>query len=532
MYHLSNFCMRLPHSQFMLDSIHIDISNTLEEEEESTTSHIRYTGRINENTQFTLADIAMFVPSLQHFTTPLSLSAYINGDSNGFSVPLLRMNSEGDHLDAKLSNMEVQFSSNRPVWLSATVDYLKADTIGLPLLMWSEINGKEGAIPPTLSRIGHAIFSGKIEGPTDNLQANGWLRTGVGELNAHATLVLAPYQPIKYKGALYSEKVDFERLLGKEKKLGAAAFNFNIHNHTPHEGEKCIYLQGEVSSLEFSGHQYQHIYVDSKVKPLSLDVKVAMEDPHASVAMDGHIGLLKGSAAFDMSTRVRNLNPHTLNLTTEREGCEYDANLEAHFNGNNLDNLVGHIRIDSLAARLPQDDFFMSELEIKTDLLGKGLKRISIDSEAIQAHMEGRFTYESLPISFMQIANKYLPSLLNSKQKKRRKAENEFTFDLKVNNSNFYPYILNIPFQVTPSITLYGEVSDMENKINMSGYIPHVMYNGQEYEAGMIRCYNSEEELITNASISKHMGRDNARVTLMLDAKAKDNCLNTEIWWG
>lgn len=526
---LLDFHLHLPHSQLLLDSIRVEIPSTYEED--SPTSDIHYTGHINENTHFTLADIGMFVPALQHFTTPLSLSAHVKGDSKGFSVPLLCVYSEGNHLDTKLSNVEMQFSSHLPVWLAATVDHLKADTIGIPLV-WSNIKGEEVPIPPTLSHIGYVDFTGQVEGPIEDLQANGWLRTGVGELNAHASLEFAPNQLIRYKGRVYSEGVNFERLLGKEKKLGVAAFNLNIHNQPQHEGDKSMYLQGEVSSLEFSGYQYQHIYLDGTAKPMGFDGKLTMKDQHASVIMDGHIDLSKGSTAFDMSAQVRNLNPHALKLTTEREGCEYDANLQAHFSGNHLDNLEGHICVDSIAARLPHDQFFMEELVIKTDLLGNGLKRVSIDSEAIQAHMEGQFTYESLPASFVQITNKYLPTLLSSKANKGRKTENEFAFDLKLNHSNFYPYILNIPFQVTPSMNLYGEVSDTKNEINISGFFPHVIYNGQEYEAGIIRCYNSQEELITNASISKHMGRDNARITLMLDAIAKDNCLNTEISWG
>ena len=171
----------------------------------------------------------------------------------------------------------------------------------------------------------------------------------------------------------------------------------------------------------------------------------------------------------------------------------------------------------------------MPQLAINATNTREGQKLITVESEAIQARIEGKYTYETLPTSLVQILGKYLPSLFAKKQ--TREVDNEFTFDMTLADSKFYPYVLDIPLKISPAATLHGFISNKQERVELVGDVPYLTYGEDEYEIGKIRCNNSPERIAATFSIAKHVGED-ARVSLMIDAQAKNDSLNTTLTWG
>lgn len=527
---LEQFDMRLPESRIRFDAIRLKFPS-----EEEDGHNFLIEGRMERNSRLTLADIAPFVPELAHFHEPLYLSASIHGDGHRWEFPTVRINSRDDHLALELNRTSLLFptdstSGRGKASVSASVDRLQVTGEGIPLL-WHNLMGDEEPLPKVVENLGHIRFNGDVEGALDNITTRGHLVTGIGEVMADARWQSMPDSTLACEGHVVSDSLDMHTLLGEGQKLGTVAFDLHFNGNLPPHAPASVYLKGFIPTLQYSGYEYQQIELDGHLDKNSFDGLLALEDPNVALTMNGHLGRENGVPTFDLTTRISNLRPHSLKLTDGREGYEYSAILKAHFSGNNPDNLEGTLTIDSLEAHLPDDTFFMPQLAIRAENRGEGEKLLTIDSEAVQARIEGNYTYSTLPTSFTQILGQYLPTLFADKRKTAREADNEFTFDIKLADSKLYPYVVGIPLKIDPVATLKGFISNRQGKLHIVGDVPNVTYGEEKYEIGKIRCYNSPTDIMANFCVAKQMA-EGARLTLMVDARATDDSLSTTLSWG
>ena len=527
---LENFDMRLPESRLRFDVISLQYPSA---EGDSLQRDFRMDGRTKANSHLTPADIAPFVPELKHFDDALYLSASVRGDGRKWAFPSVKINSHNNLVALQLENVALLIPTdtlhNNKMRVNASVDHLQVTTEGIPFL-WHNLMGDEEPLPEVVQNLGHVLFNGNLEGAMDNISTRGHLQTGIGEVKANVRLYALPDSAYACEGHMESDSLDMMTLLGEEQKLGTVSFNLDVNGTLPTQASAAsVYLKGVFPTLQYSGYEYQQIELDGQLDKNSFDGLLALEDPNVALTMNGHLGLGSQVPTFDLTAHIDHFRPHPLKLTTGREGYEYAAILHAHFSGNNPDNLEGTMSIDSLEANLPRDTFFMPQLAINATNTREGQKLITVESEAIQARIEGKYTYETLPTSLVQILGKYLPSLFAKKQ--TREVDNEFTFDVTLADSKFYPYVMDLPLKVEPAAKFKGFISNKEGRISITGDVPNLTYGEDRYEIGQFRCYNSPSGIMANFSIAKQMA-DNARVTLMLDTRATNDTLNTTFSWG
>lgn len=528
---LEDFDMRLPKSHIRLDGVHLNFPSPTEADT-LTEQPFQIGGRTKEKSYLTPADMAPFVPALRHFHEAIHLSASIRGDNRQWEFPTLDLHSANDELALRMNRVALQFPSDtmKKAHVSASVNHLQVSQEGIPLL-WHNLMGAESPVPEVLQNLQHIHFSGDMEGETNDFITHGHLKTGIGEVMAEARLCTTSDKAMTCQGHIQSDSLDMMSLLGEEQKLGTTSFNLDFKGSIGKDSPANLYLKGNIPTLQYSGYGYRNVMLDGYFGKNSFDGLLALEDPNVGLEVNGHVNLDKKIPTFDLTARIDHFRPHLLQLTSTREGHEYAAILRAHFNGNNPDNLTGTLHIDSLQAGLPRDTFFMPQLAICAEDKGNGQKLITVESEAIQARIEGEYAYETLPTSFSQILGKYLPSLFPQKNTQGRDTNNEFTFDIKLADSKLYPYVLDIPLKIHPSASLKGFISNKQECIDIRGDVPHLTYKGDEYEIGKIRCHNSPDDIKATFSIAKYMS-DDARVSLIVDARATNDTLSTLLSWG
>lgn len=531
MINFNEFEMSLPDSRIRFDSIHINLA----EVEGDTTLARPYLSRIDgrmRRSYLTPADLASFMPKLRHFRDAMYVDASVRGDREMLEIPLMQVRSQGDQVALRLDNalVHLPLDTLEKMEVSANVSYLNVTNEGIPFL-WHNLMGDEAALPEVLQNLKHIRFDGKVGGELDNMSTYGHLATGIGEVVADARILYLVDSTLVCKGHIASDSLDMETLMGGEQELGTVSFNLDFDGKLPLRGEPDLYLNGNIPTLQYSGYEYQNILLDGWLKKNSFDGQLALEDPNVKLMADGHVSVSGGIPTFDMTARVDHFRPYDLQLTKDREGYEYASVIRAHFQGNALSNVTGVLSVDSLMATLPRDTFFMPELTFAAEIIDANKKLITVESDAVQARIEGDYAYETLPESFEQILEKYLPSLFKNRNRRTHEVDNEFSFDIKLADSNFYPYVLGIPLKIMPSASLKGFISNKQGRVDIVGDVPHLTYGEAVFEIGNVRCYNSSEYIMANFSIAKQMA-DKARVTLMMDLRAEDDRLDTHFAWG
>ena len=532
MVNFKEFEMSLPNSRVSFDSIFINLATI---EGDTTLSHqyvSNVVGRMRRS-HLTPADLTSFIPQLRHFHDAIYLDASMHGNRDMLKFPLMQVHSQRDQVALCLDNAFIHFSPDKleKMKVGANVSYLDVTNEGIPFL-WHNLMGPESVLPEMLQNLKHIHFDGKVDGELGDLTTHGHLATGIGEVVTDARIQYQADSSLVCQGHVESDSLAMNTLLGEKQKLGVVSFNLDFNGKMPLSGEPELYLKGNIPTLQYSGYEYQNIQLDGLLRENSFDGQLALEDPNVGVMVDGHASVLEGIPAFDMTARIDHFRPHDLRLTENREGYEYASVIKAHFQGNTLRNFTGVLSIDSLKATLPHDTFFMPQLAIVAESTGEKQKLITVESDAVQVKIEGEYAYETLSASFEQILAQYLPSLFNNRKSGHAlEVDNEFFFNVKLTDSNFYPYVLGIPLKIYPSATLRGFISNKQGRMEIVGDVPHLNYDDAVFEIGNIRCYNSPEYIMANFSIAKQMA-DDARLTMMMDVRAENDQINTQLSWG
>ena len=530
---LREFDMRLPESRIRFDSFHLTFPHEEGASDTTTARHPQFNidGKMGKS-YLTPADLTPFVPALRHFHDAIHLSASVKGDLQGLEIPTLKAYTQERWLDMEIDQAALHFPTTpaEQPRVNASITRLQLTPEGIPAL-WHNLKGTAEELPEWLQNLHHLHFNGHIGGTLNDLSTQGELATGIGSIVANAHVGTPADSTLTCQGHITSDSLDMKKLLGHEQPLGKVAFNLDFQGDQSPQKPASLHLKGAIPTLQYSDYTYQNIQLNGRFRKNTFDGVVGLEDPNVGLQVDGHFGISRRIPTFDLTARLEHFRPHDLKLTDKREGHEYAGILKAHFTGNNPDNITGSIHIDSLWAYLPRDTFFMPQLAIRAETSEEGKRVTTVKSEAIEAHIEGEYTYETLPTSFVQILKRYLPSLVGTTPPHVRKADNEFTFDLKLADSKFYPYVLDIPLKISPAATLHGFISNKQERVELVGDVPYLTYGEDEYEIGKIRCNNSPERIAATFSIAKHVGED-ARVSLMIDAQAKNDSLNTTLTWG
>lgn len=526
---LDGFDLKLPASHLKMETMQVDFSDYEEEHGQMPIRSMRT--EIDRQSYLTPSDLAAFVPIFTHFDEPLYIKARFQTDSTRVRIPELDIHSLKREVSLRATDFMAKWQNNQPPYIKAKLEELRANKEGIRL-MWENLKGKEAPLPEELQNAGFLQFIGDISGTTDNLNAHGLMESGIGAIQTNATMTLTPDGKREYKGFVGSEGLALDQLLGEEQKIGTVSFNLEFNGASPKEGTSSLYLKGEIPTLQYSGYEYQNINMDGTFNEEGFNGLLALDDPNIAFVINGRMGIVKKVPTFNLEMQIDHFRPYDLKLTNERSGHQYGLKLTAHVRGNNIDNVEGFVNVDSLRAIVPGDTFETTPIALVAKTMENGQKQLKIEADFMKAQLDGDYSYSTLLTSFSHIVAHHMPSIIPSHvQKKRKDNGNRFDFNLKLDESNFYSYILGIPFNIHPTATMKGYINDSIKRLEMAIHTPHLIYNGEKYEGGNLILGNDEKQINTNFNITKHQ-ENGEHLTLMFDAQAKADTLTTQLAWG
>lgn len=506
--------------------------------EKGKVTRLNYEGQFSSDSRIVLRDFAPFVPALHGFDEPLKLSGGIRGTDQEIELSDLTINSLKNDLFFRLSNVYAGLPLTEESEIAASLQEVSLTPEGASLLdrcLATEGNG----VAKILSGASPLKLSAEMAGTLKELNLLAFLESRMGNVEANAALLNlgAGEEGVGFQGLVFSDRLDLSPLNDHpDGLLGNIAFNFKAHGtlHPEADGRQ-VYLQGDIPLLQYNGYDYTHIRMDGLLDDKEgFDGLLTVDDPNVGLLLNGKFNPAGNTPSFDLTASLSHFRPYVLNLTEKFEGAEYGLKLNARFRGDNIDNIDGEINVDSLTAVLPNDFYFLNNLNVHARNIDLGRKQILATADFMQVSIEGEYAYATLPQSFVGLVEQYLPALAGkgADLPARNKAgANNFTIDATFRHSKFYAYVLGIPLKLDPSVRIKGYVNDAEGKVSLEGYAPSLTYDGDHYESALFRCENSTDEMTADIRLSRQMsGR--ALVNFALTAQARENHLSTRLSWG
>ena len=142
--------------------------------------------------------------------------------------------------------------------------------------------------------------------------------------------------------------------MAKENILGEISFNVDVSTVKYGNQLPTINLKGLISSIEYSKYEYHNIELDGKYEHGGFDGKIALNDVNGSILLNGNFNTAQKIPTFNFHADIRNVRPHDLNLLKKYEDSEFSLKLDANFEGNSIDNIIGKINVAVFCSLLPK----------------------------------------------------------------------------------------------------------------------------------------------------------------------------------
>lgn len=519
-----NFAFALPGTAVQMDTLHMEYDSL--EAFNHFADQVRFSGKI-KNSRFTLADISPFISTLNAFKDPLYMQMEFGGTLNQIECRALKIHASGDlQLQGNLSLQDI--SQADEAYLFGNLSNLQLSRTGMEYLVRNLSKNYSGT-PPILKRIGNLSFHGEVSGYFNDLVTYGVFHTDLGSFKTDLKLSNdKENSKMVYSGTIQTDGFEIGKLLDKTETFGKSAFYIRLNGiQRPNEWPD-IETKGIISSLEYSKYQYENIVLDGKYQKGGVIGKISLEDTNGQILLNGQFNISQKIPTFNFQAAINNFSPNKLHLTNKYKNGIFSMKLNADFTGNSIDNLIGEIDITDFNFQSPGKQYFFDRFQI-TASAQQEKKTLVFNSNFFTGTIEGDYSYQTIPLSAIKIVERYIPSLLTSKEEKKE-SHNNFNFDLHIYDTNILSTLLDVPLDIKTHSTLKGYFNDNLDKIRLEGYFPHFTYGNNRFESGMILCESLSDQLRFRIRAT-HPMKENT-ISFSLETFAKNNQLQTFIHWG
>ena len=186
--------------------------------------------------------------------------------------------------------------------------------------------------------------------------------------------------------------------------------------------------------------------------------------------MNGTIDLLDKRPIFQLVARGENIRLQELQLAPQYSNSTLGFILSANFEGNNLDNAEGVLSIDTPLFNNNGKIFSTRNFHIEAHN-EQTPQSVSIESDLISGRISADILFNTLKDSFTRMLASALPSLIQPPTSKQV-AQNNFTFNFEIQNSNHLSDVLELPFYFKKSAKISGFFSDENRNFRIEGNLP------------------------------------------------------------
>lgn len=480
--------------------------------------------------QICLKDLSAFVPAFRNFTDTIELSAEASGYVN--SIDLKRVTLKYSDKMLFVGKMDLK-GITRPeqAYIFGQVNKLYITTEGLSGLI-NNFSNRPVSLPAPLIKLGTINFTGEISGFFDNLVAFGKLSSAIGSLQTDMIFGRNKDKQIAayLKGHLSTSDLHIHELFNEGNPYGNVRFDLSLDARRPVGGSFAGQVEGTINEVDFKEYKYENVLLSGNFQKNGFNGKIRVDDPNGYLDAEGIFQHQGKNSIFNFTAKVDHFRPDQLHLTDKYEAPDISFSLQADFTGNNIDNVEGSLRLDSLSFYTTPSSFFLKQLEIAASGHSED-RRLTISSDVLNGEVSGAYSFATILPSLLNSMKGYLPALINATQKKQKIQENNFSLLLTLENTEAISNTLKLPFTVINQGRITGHYNNVYNKFRFEAWLPKFNLGKSMFESGYLTCENPADKV--NLEVKAIQYNDKGRRNyLNLKTEAADNRLNTWISWA
>ena len=348
---------------------------------------------------------------------------------------------------------------------------------------------------------------------------------------------------IKIQGNIKSNIPNFDDFFEKNAKIGIEKLNcdFKINGEISKENNFNFLINGEIENLFFQKNNYKNIKVKnakiSNEKYLGwIDFSKANENLKGQIFAE--IDISKKTPKILLKTKIINFKPFHFGLQNDSLfEISFDL-LDAKFQGNQMDNLIGNLSLNDLYLQNKLSNLKLNKLKInsvKTD----SIKNIEFNSDFFDAKLKGKFNFQDILENSEKLFFTYFPTFFKNdilKISKFHSLKNEFDMSLSVNLKNVKPIISlffeNFEISKNTKFSLNFSRKNEKNNFKLNFNSDSISHNDLKIKELVLNLENKNDEIFLQKEAKKiFLTKDFFIKNLVSDFEIKNNTINSHINW-
>ena len=443
---------------------------------------VKFNSQLDSST-IDFSDIAYFAPDLDG----IKLKLIINGKIKGSVANLKLRNFKLEY--GKITAFEGKINlRGLPEIDKAFID-VKAENF---ITTNQDIKGirlpgnQKIELPDNFSNLQEIKIKGRFTGFYNNFVANASFNTGLGNMSTDIQLKpLEDTNALSYNGKIKLSNFDIGKILGIDG-ISNLSINGSIDGKGLDEDAQAN-LNINISNIRIAKYNYRDSKINGNIKNRKITATIASNDSIFKLFAKGSYDFSDTLPKYSFYANVENARIGRLFLSESDTFGTIGGQVFVNATGNNVDNIIGNINIDSLSYNHQGTHYYGGNFKI-TSMVDSAIRDIDLKSKYIDGNIHGKFKFVDLGKIYPYVIKNFIPVLLNGSdeeqeivQKNIETAENlKFNYDFKLKNTKDLSEIFYPDLKIANKASLSGIFDAGKNELKLDFHADDIDFTGKK----------------------------------------------------
>ncbi len=313
----------------------------------------------------------------------------------------------------------------------------------------------------------YAFFSGRYDGYIENFRVNGVLKCNLGSIGTDIRMSLPGFKSdsASYSGVITTDKLQLGKLV-RQPVLGSITLNEKISGHS-FNPDLLQRIDGDIREFGVYGYQYHNINTHGTLAKKQFDGKVLVDDQYLALGFDGSVDYSGKQMKINAKAHLLNGNFKKLQLTSDQITASADFDL--NWTGSNIDDFSGYAKLFNIDLKRNDHRLAVDSIYVRSSG-GTRDRRLSINSDAFTANIDGNYRLSALPTSVQYYLSRYIPNYIKAPEKFA--PDQDITFKITTASIDSILAVTVALVRGFDNSTLSGSLNTSTQKLTLSGNIP------------------------------------------------------------
>ena len=519
---LEDFALQMPSSDLRIDSLKARYKS---DEKGLIPGSLRFSGQIKDAI-ITPSDLRCFIPSLKNFQRGIYLSTNFDGTDKRIMIPEMQVATQEKDIDISINGWVAN-------WDEKLAWHLQMNQIALAETSLDFLT-KTFSLPEELKRIGSLRVTGFFDrSEKGETTLKSLLQSDAGNVDVQFDMNASQ----QFNSSLSTEGFNLKQVLADDK-LGSIITQVSAKGLWRQQPQKPdVSVTGTIHQFDYNNYSFNDISLDGSYKNGQISGVFNIDDPNLWAHLEGEVSenLFQQSPTkagnIQLQGSISHFSPANIHLTDQFGSSAFTAEITADFTARRLQDAQGSVRISHFEATATDEQ---PSYQLDNLILSAGydddIHFISLKSDFADAELKGRFNYQTLAQSFINLLGSRLPTLPGLPPIKKG-TDNNFNLRLIMSKTDWLKRFFDVNLQLGQPLSLIARVNDQTDDLTLEGHLPSFAYDDAWYYNSHISILSPADSLNGVFSIQKQMD-DGQRMDLSLQAKAANNNINTSLVWN